>query len=722
MSNIWVYILSATVYGSITGVVILLIKSLLKNRINKKYAYLLWIILIIKLAFPFGPESSLSLFNKIPVKINNQVVVNDINIPNLNESINYTVDTDYESSKKENLPPEEVSTIQSSSNVNNESEKSIFTSIIPIVWISGVALALTAHMIIYLHFMKNLKRRENIKYDYLEGILKECKEKLHIKRKINLVIDDMINSPSLVGIFKTKIIIPSNLIDLSKEELQHIFLHELCHFKSKDTWVDNILVILQCVHWFNPLVWYLFKHVRNDMEMACDERVLSVLNEKEHNKYGITMLTVLEKVNYNKRFAVGLNMTDDKKTIKKRVELIKNSKYFTKKKKIFTVTGVTCLLIMCGVLLTNGKVINEDDKKVLLATEKTDLKDLDQAISKAIVDNYIKDWYGVDFGGELNVESHVILGKDEDEDSVEVYLVSTYGAYSFENDIFSMTGGSSNIPIRIKFSKVKEGEFLTTKAGYYYLESEQAQDGAMYKDSVLKMFPKKEASQALNVDYTDRLLKDINKQAETYVKSIGRKCEVTSEYVEHKYIDELALVDKADMEELWDYPEWIGTREELVDNKRYIYETQYDKSSSIVTFTKYNEKKEQLDNMQYKINGNKLEKIDSKNFTLYSDDNAPVFIDTEDFKITVKNIYIDDNNAEYGLYIENKSSETMEISMDEINIGEASKSVEFQVKLNGKERKYANLKIKNISKLEDLYDKIYGEFIGNSSKYDFIFK
>lgn len=60
--------------------------------------------------------------------------------------------------------------------------------------------------------------------------------------------------------------------------------------------------------------------------------------------------------------------------------------------------------------------------------------------------------------------------------------------------------------------------------------------------------------------------------------------------------------------------------------------------------------------------------------------------------------------------------------MDEIHIGEASKSVEFQVKLNGKERKYVNLKIKNISKLEDLYDKIYGEFIGNSSKYDFIFK
>lgn len=725
MSNIWGYILSATVYGSITGVVILLIKSLLKNRINKKYAYLLWMILVIKLVFPFGPESSLSLFNNIPVNINSQFDENSVNTLSTSERLDYTVDSNYESNSSESSPKEEVTTTQSSSFINEESEKSIFKSIMPIAWISGMILSLTAHIIIYLHFIKNLRKRENCKYDYLESILKECKETLHIKRKINLVIDDMINSPSLVGIFKTRIILPSNLVDLSKEELRHIFLHELCHFKNKDTWMDNALALLQCVHWFNPIVWHLFKHVRNDMEMACDERVLSILNEKDHNKYGITMLTVLEKVNYNKRFAVGLNMTDDKKTIKKRVDLIKNSKHFTRKKKIFAVTGVTCLVVMCGVLLTNGNSINKNATTIFMPIkpiEKDEVKDLDQAISKAIIDNYIQNWYGVDFSGELNVESHVILGKDEDDDSVEVYLMTAYGSYNFENDIFSLVSGSSNIPMRIKFSKVKEGEFLTTKAGYYYLESKQAEDGANYEDSIYKMFPKNEAYKALNTDYTDILLKDINKQAEAYVKIIGRKCEVTSEYVEKDYIDELALVNKVDMEELFDYPEWIGNREVLIDGERYIYETQYDKPSSIVTFIKYNENKDVLERMQYKINGKKLEKIDGENLMLYSDDTAPVFIDNKDFKMTVKNISIINNNAEYRLYVENKTSETMKISIDEINVGELSKNVEFEVELKGKEIIYTNLKIENISKLNDLNDKIYGAFLGNSKEYDFIFK
>lgn len=599
MGNIWGYILSATIYGSITGVVILLIKKLLRNKINKKYAYLLWMILIIKLVIPFGPESSLSLFNKIPIKINKQTSVTN-NTSTSNNSFSYTVDNDYstvDNSINNDLQINE----NTSSIVNQEKINIIFKNIFPYIWLSGVVMALTTHIIIYLYFIRHLKKNGRYYDERLKNILKNCKKKLHIKRKIYLVIDDTINSPSLVGIFKIRIVLPSNLVDLNEEELQHIFLHELSHYKNKDTWVDNALAVLQCVHWFNPLVWYLFKHVRNDMEMACDERVLGVLNERDYNKYGLTMLTVLEKANFNKKYAVGLNMADDKKIIKKRVELIKNSKHLTSKKKKFTITGIICLLVMCGVLLTNGKTINKDESTLLLPIEKMNPQYLDESISKAIIENYV---ISSDTGAEFNVESHVILGKNEYDNFTEVYVVSTYGGYSFENNIFNLTNVSSNIPIRIKFSKNKEG--------YELIESEVAKDGSMYKDSILDMFPKKEAYLALNNDYTNRLLKEVNKQAKAYVESINRKCEVTYNYVEKEYIEELALVDSSDMQELWDYPEWIGNREVLENGKRYIYETQYDKSLNILTFIKLDENNTQIEMLQYEIGGNKLEKLNLK--------------------------------------------------------------------------------------------------------------
>ena len=366
-----------------------------------------------------------------------------------------------------------------------------------------------------------------------------------------------------------------------------------------------MLVFLQCIHWFNPIIWYLFKQMRNDMEMACDERVLSVLNEKDHNKYGLTMLTVLEKVNYNKKFALGLNMADDKKTIKKRVELIKNSKHFLKKKKILTITGLICLLVMGGALLTNGNSINEDTKTVLLPIAKNKSEDLDDCISDVIIEKYAKKSYG-SLGGEFITESHAILGQDEYEDYIEVYLVTTYGVYGFENNIFSMIGGSSQIPMRIKFLKNEK------ISGYDYVNSEEAKDGSYYVESVKKMFPTREAYKALNLDYTDQLNKDIYKKAVSYVKNIGRDNEVAYDYLDKTYIDELALKNMSNIKEIEDYPEWIGTRETIKSGKRYIYKTEYDYSSNILTFTKLDENKSQIEMLQYKINGEKLEKIQLK--------------------------------------------------------------------------------------------------------------
>ena len=164
MENIWGYTLSATIYGSIAGIVILVIKVLMKNKLNKKYAYLLWMILIIKLVMPFGPESSFSLFNQIPIKINSQVNMN--NSSNINE---YIIDTDYEGHSSKNTSQEAIIT-QSASIINNESEKSIFINVIPLVWISGAVLTSVSYTVIYLHFMENIRKKENIKFSIIFGL------------------------------------------------------------------------------------------------------------------------------------------------------------------------------------------------------------------------------------------------------------------------------------------------------------------------------------------------------------------------------------------------------------------------------------------------------------------------------------------------------------------------------------------------------------------------
>lgn len=734
MRNIWEYIVGATVFGSVTGFIVLLIKSLLKNKINKRYAYLLWMILVIKLIIPFGPESNISLFNNIQInyKMENILSSNTTKLDNTNSNSNDNKSNNYIS--KEDTTNDVNSTVLTSQdnhsvNENNENftqdsqvfnnahsipiigvKSDKFSKILFFVWLFGFVFSAVTYMIIYICFIKDLKKCSKLKYQRMEKILKNCKSQLNINKNIQIIVYDKISSPSIVGMFKVKIILPRNLINLSEEELRHIFLHELCHYKNKDNYMDNLLGLLQCIHWFNPLIYYYFKKMRNDMEICCDERVLNLLNEDEHNKYGITMLNVLEKINSNYKMRVGLNMANDKKTIKERINLIKNNKNFSKKSKLFTLTGIICLLVMGGLLLTNGKSINVDD-------------DLDKAISSVILGEYRqahkKEYPGIYLGeGELPVEAHEILGKSIKNDKIEIYLMATYGDYEFQNDIFNLVHGSLQVPLKITFTtNEKEGRKLKDSNKYYFVDMEVASDGANLEKSIKDMFPKKEANKALNIlkgtKESEKLLEEINQDATKYVESLGRKSKVTYHYVEKENIDESVLENIWKLEEIGKYPDYIGTREVIENKKRYIYETDYSKRSKVLCFTKIAENGEIVEEISYEIDNNKIKKLDSDKYVSYKKYSGRDFMYIQEYDVTVtaNEIKIVNNNAKVYVTVKNESDKDLHLSMDSITIGENTKSIDVEVAIGGGERQDNILTIKGISKISDLYDKHTGTIL-----------
>lgn len=741
MENIWGYIVGATIFGSATGLIILLIKTLLKNKINKRYAYLLWIILVIKLIIPFGPESNISLFNSIPINSNMENILssnrgqlenNDTKLDDINSNSNASQTNDYiEADNKTNEVNSTESTSQDnySSNEDNENvgqnsqvinntasrpivgtNKDKLSTILSYVWLFGLIFAIVTHMAIYIYFIKDLKKSSVLKYERLEKILKNCKSQLNINKNIQVIVHDKINSPSLVGMFKINIILPRHLINLSEEELTHIFLHELCHYKNKDNYIDNLLGVLQCVHWFNPLIHYYFKKMRNDMEIACDERVLSVLNEDEHNKYGITMLNVLEKINFNSKVRVGLNMANDKKTMRERVELIKNSKDFSNKKKIFTVTGIICLLVMGGVLLTNAKIIKVDD-------------DLDKAISNVILEKYgseyEKNHSGIYSGdGELSVEAHKILGKSTKNNKIEIYLIATYGDYEFQNNIFNLVKASLEIPLKIVLTtNPKEGSKIKGNNKYYYVGMDEAMDGSYLEKSIKDMFPRKEANKAFDIlndtKESEKLLEEINQDATKYVEGLGRKSKVTYHYVQKENIDESELDNIWNLKEVGAYPDYIGTREVIENKKRYIYKTDYSKITKMLNFTKKNKNGQILEEISYEINNNKMEKIDSDKYISYREfsGNTFLYIDEAKTTFTAEEIKIVNNEAKIYGSVKNESDKDLHLSMKNITIGENTKNVDFEVTIGRGESQNNILTIKGISKISDLYNKLTGTIL-----------
>lgn len=96
-------------------------------------------------------------------------------------------------------------------------------------------------------------------------------------------------SPFVLGFFRPKIYIP---FGLEPRQREHVLCHESAHIQRRDYLVKPLGFLLLAIHWFNPLVWLAFHLMSRDMEMSCDEKVLSQLGEEARRDYSLSLLSI----------------------------------------------------------------------------------------------------------------------------------------------------------------------------------------------------------------------------------------------------------------------------------------------------------------------------------------------------------------------------------------------------------------------------------------------
>ncbi len=82
--------------------------------------------------------------------------------------------------------------------------------------------------------------------------------------------------PAVVGVITPRIIKPDDFAKrFSPDEQRLVLAHEAAHIARQDSRLNGLVVLVQCLCWFNPLI-HLGAHLaRIDQEMACDEVVIS---------------------------------------------------------------------------------------------------------------------------------------------------------------------------------------------------------------------------------------------------------------------------------------------------------------------------------------------------------------------------------------------------------------------------------------------------------------
>src|SRR5665648_848663 len=174
------------------------------------------------------------------------------------------------------------------------SKKLSYGWILAILWLVGVLLLALLSLATNFRFY-SLVRREPLATDAeMTNLMQECARKLGIRKSLPIICMNGIDTPCLYGIVSPKLLLPKSLVNrLNNENMRHIFIHELSHYKRNDILINWLAVAAQIVHWFNPLIWYSFARMREDCELACDADTLSYLRPEEYQSYGLSIISLV---------------------------------------------------------------------------------------------------------------------------------------------------------------------------------------------------------------------------------------------------------------------------------------------------------------------------------------------------------------------------------------------------------------------------------------------
>ncbi len=328
-------LLSLSVSGALLLLFILGLKPLYKNRFSKRWQYYVWIIVALRFLLPFTPDTTIvgSLFEKFDTAAITNEIPTSPNVP---------VPVGTGNDKAEPIWANQEITVSATRESFNKYVCLFF------IW-SALALVLFVRKVtVYQGFIQYIKAGNKEVSDIkILNLLSDCEEKLNIKTRVELSCNPLIDSPMLIGFFRPRIILPIG--ELEDKELFYIFVHEMIHYKQRDMFYKWLIQIVVCVHWFNPFVYLLEKEVNKSCELSCDEKVISVLDDKARREYGDTLISFLKSNNLYKSSLASVTLTEGAEQLKERLGAImkfrKKSKAIIAITAIFTVAVCVCFFV-----------------------------------------------------------------------------------------------------------------------------------------------------------------------------------------------------------------------------------------------------------------------------------------------------------------------------------------------------------------------------------------
>jgi len=119
--------------------------------------------------------------------------------------------------------------------------------------------------------------------------------KLHRKAVLRVVEEGIHLSPCTSGFFTPTVYISHAQSHMAADELEYIFLHELCHVKRHDFFLKALALLSTSLHFWAPFAGEVRRQVYEDCEFGCDRMVLSHIGRSRCSRYMQTILAIAEQ-------------------------------------------------------------------------------------------------------------------------------------------------------------------------------------------------------------------------------------------------------------------------------------------------------------------------------------------------------------------------------------------------------------------------------------------
>lgn len=293
--------LQMSLAASVMILVILLIRTLAIHRLPKRFFLLLWVVVLLRLLVPFSLPSPTSIYSLLPTEpLPAPDIEQELSVPSAPPAaspweafeLNLPSDPPAQAvqtaqTAEPTLEPAEEEETDPMPAFSLPSKKQLMTA----GWAVGAVLLALFFSISYLRAQTEFRMSLPVTHPFLERWL-ACHP---LRRTISIRQDDRISSPLTYGILHPVILLPRQNLSLPQETLDCILTHEYVHIRRFDCLLKLLLTAALCLHWLNPLVWVMYLLANRDIELCCDEEVLSRMGLEKRSVYAMTLIDLEEQ-------------------------------------------------------------------------------------------------------------------------------------------------------------------------------------------------------------------------------------------------------------------------------------------------------------------------------------------------------------------------------------------------------------------------------------------